>query len=142
MGNSGQGPACAFSDPLPTPRYAARRFGAGVGVTGERMPTEIRILIADPALLFSLYRWLDADAHAHLDPGTRIALIPTEAITAIVSGIAGLRGLAQSYAAWRSSRRSTEACPVTFEATAAKAAVTVTEGSIKAIEAIAALVPE
>ena len=109
------------------------------------MPTEIRILIADPAVLFSLYRWLDADAHAHLDPGTRIALIPAEAVTATITGAAGLRGLAQSYAAWRSSRRSTEACPVTFETEAGRAgrtAVTVTESSLHAIEAIAALVPE
>lgn len=106
------------------------------------MPTEIRILIADPAALFSLYRWLDADAHAHLDPGTRIALIPAQAVTATISGVAGLRGLAQSYAAWRSSRRSTELCPVTFEAAAVTAAVTVTEASMKAIEAISALVSE
>ena len=105
------------------------------------MPTEIRILITDPALLFSLYRWLDADAHAHLDPGTRIGLIPGQAVTATVTGVAGLRGLAQSYAAWHSSRLSPDACPVTFQA-AREAAVTVTEGSIRAIEAIAALVTD
>jgi len=110
------------------------------------MSTEIRILIADTAALFSLYRWLDADAH--LDPGTRIALIPAQAVTATVAGVAGMRGLAQSYAAWHSSRSSTDPCPVTFEARASRAAeamtvtVTVAEGSIQAIEAISALVPE
>ena len=103
------------------------------------MPTEIRILTADQAVLFSLYRWLDADAHAHLDPGTRIALIPAQAVTATVIGTAGLRGLAQSYAAWRLSRRSTDERPVTFETADGKAGVTVTDASPRAIEAIAAL---
>ncbi|MBR7834055.1 hypothetical protein KDL01_12320 [Actinospica durhamensis] len=103
------------------------------------MPTEIRILIADQTVLFSLYRWLDADAHAHLDPGTRIALIPAKATTASVTGVAGLRGLAQSYAAWRLSRRNTDECPVTFETADGKLAVTVTDASAKAIEAIVSL---
>jgi hypothetical protein len=106
------------------------------------MPTEIRILAADSAVLFSLYRWLDADAHAHLDPGTRIALIPAQAVTATVTGVAGLRGLAQSYAAWHASRRSPDACPVTFRAERDGSAVTVTEGSTSAVEAIASLVTE
>jgi Effector Associated Constant Component 1 len=107
------------------------------------MPTEIRILIADSALLFSLYRWLDADAYTHLDPGTRIALTPTaQAVTATVTGVASLRGLAQSYSAWHSSRLSPDPCKVTFHAAQSNAAVTVTEGSMRAIEAIAALVAD
>jgi hypothetical protein len=106
------------------------------------MPTRIRILIADPAALFSLYRWLDADAPTHLDPGTRIALIPAQAVTASVTGVAGLRGLAQSYAAWRASRRSAEACTAVFEAEHADTAVTATDGSPTEIEAIAALLAE
>jgi hypothetical protein len=116
------------------------------------MPTEIRILISDPDVLFSLYRWLDADIH--LDPGTRIAFVqarpapapprpappaahPAGFVTATVVGASGLRGLSLSYAAWRQSRRSRDEPPVTFEA--GPAAVTVTDASAKAIEAIAEL---